>query len=152
VPAGNLTSGRCWNIAGGVRGRPCPARPAWGQVDSSAGRHTGQKKRSNLPPICSHGGPIQARSGSYNRNLLICIDKNVTLALRVHFDGATRAWDPVVPILGQITCNPAFSCSCQSVASGILRVDRRRPCFVPDARYPRVLEFRPSRLRSGDRI
>src|SRR6185437_962467 len=55
------------------------------------------------------------------------------LTLAAHSDGAPRAWDPAVPILGQITYNPAFSCGCQSVASGILRSDRRRPCFVPDA-------------------
>ena len=144
VPRGNPTPCRCWNIAGAVRGGPAP-HVRRSKVDSSAGRHSRPKTLESAAHLFPPAAASQARRGVFAFNLLIFIDIEANSILRVHRDGASRAWDPVVPILGQITYNPAFSCGCQSVASGILRPDRRRPCFVPDAHYPRVLIFRMSK-------
>lgn len=144
VPRGNLTPCGCWNIAERMRGGPVP-HVRRGKVDSSVRRHSRPKTLESAAHLFPPWPQTQARSGVFAIKLLIFIDIQANSILCVHRDGASRAWDPVVPILGQITYNPAFSCGCQSVASGILRPDRRRPCFVPDALYPRVLIFRMSK-------
>lgn len=89
------------------------------------------------PPSVPGKATIQLREARFKHNYMIFIGFIANTPLCMHATGARATWDPVVPIFSQILSNHAFSCGCQSVASGILRGDRRRPCFVPDA--PRVL-------------
>lgn len=128
---------RCLNDSGGACQEPAPAL-----AQVPAGPRVGQapQPRQNAGitgPIVPSTATSQVREASFLFNYMIYIENISNTPLRRHSASAQLTWDPMVPILRQIPSNHAFSCSCQSVASGILRGDRRRPCFVPDA--PRVL-------------